>query len=111
MPESIREKYKEETGLEPLTKTGIKTKAYTEYLLDPTKCTVPWMANWNLLYKKNKEKPYKDRDTIMKDLTETDKKKRLEEKCIRGGVGRGELLKAVSEFRREAKEKFEIPNY
>ena len=109
--ERMREKYKAETGTEPLTKAGVKTKAYSDYLLDPTKCTVPWMANWNTLFKKNKEKAYTKKDVIMADLEKLDKENRLKEKCIVGGVGRGKLLKDVASFRREAKEKFEIEDY
>lgn len=111
MPKGIREKYKKETGLEPLTKAGAKTKAYTDYLLDPEKCTVPWAGIWIPMLKKSKEKPFKDRETVLADLKDIDRKGREDEKCVRGGVGRGELLKEAAKLRRETKEKFDIPNY
>lgn len=110
MPESIREKYKKETGKEPLTKAGAKTKDYESYLLSP-ECTVPWYANWSFLYKKNKESPYKTKEALMTDLKEKDRVNRLGEKCVRGGVGRGEQLKETVKFRRESKEKYDIENY
>lgn len=102
----LREKYKKETGAEPLTKTGAQTSAYKEYLL--TKCRVPWMSNWNPLEKKA---PFKDRASIMKELEALDKANKLAEKCIVGGIGRGERLKAVASFRRDMKDKFDIENY
>ena len=106
--ESVRARYKKKTDLEPLTKAGKKTSAYESYLLSKDDCTVPWMSNWNALEKKA---PFKDKPSLMKELESLDKANRLEEKCIVGGAGRGERLKAVAKFRRDMKAKFDIANY
>jgi len=109
--ESTREKYKKDTGLEPLTKAGTQTSAYKEYLLDPKNCTVPWMANWSSIHDKNIETPYKTKTGLLADLEKVDKENRLKESCVIGGKGRGERLKAVAGFRREAIKKYGIENY
>ena len=102
----LRERYKKLTGAEAVDKTGKKTPAYNKYLVE--ECRVPWMSNWNVL---EKESPFKTKDALMKRLTALDKANKLAEKCIVGGVGRGERLKAVASFRREMKEKHSITNY
>ncbi len=107
--EAIQEKYKKDTGLEPLTKAGAKTTGYKEYLLDPESCTVPWLANWSPIFDKNSETPYKTKEGLLKDLGKTDKENRLAEKCVVGG--RGTRVKAVSTFRRESLKKYDIENY
>lgn len=104
--ESTREKYKRDTGLDPLTKTGAKTKAYSDWLLSE-KCTVPWMSNWGKLYDKNKEIPYKTRDTLMYDLEAINKSNKLEEKCVIGNDGREAKPKSIESFRKESKAKFD----
>ena len=108
--ESTREKYKKDTGAEPLTKIGAKTSAYKEYLLSE-KCTEPWLSNWGALYSKNKETPYTKGTDLLGDLKKLDRANRLDEKCIRGGVGRGENLRNIAEFRKESKKKYDVENY
>ena len=103
----LRERYKKATGLDATTKAGAQTTAYKDYLLSE-KCRVPWMSNWNAL---EKEKPFKDKAAIMKRLTTLDKANKLAEKCIVGGAGKGERLKAVAAFRKDMKTKFDIENY
>ncbi len=109
--EKTQEKYRKDTGTEPLTKTGAKTKAYSDYLLTPEKCTVPWMSNWSKIYSKNKAKPYTKGEVLLDDLKTIDRENRLLEKCVIGGTGRGENLKNIAGFRRESKKKFNIENY
>ena len=108
--ESLQEKFERETGQTAVTKAGAKTKVYTDYLLSD-KCSVPWMANWGTLYSKNEEVPYKSGAELLKDLAIIDKNNRLAEKCARGGIGKGERLKAVAKFRRDSKSKYDIENY
>ena len=109
--ETLREKFERETGVKALNKTGAKTKQYSDYLLSPEHCSVPWMSNWANIYKKNKDTPYETGDQLLKDLAEVDKKNRLEEKCSRGGAGTGELLKSIAQFRRESLEKYGIKGF
>ena len=102
----LRERYKKATGVEAMTKAGAQTTAYKDYL--KSECTVPWMSNWNTL---EKEKPFKDKNALMKRLTTLDEANKLAEKCIVGGAGKGERLKAVAKFRRDMKAEYNIANY
>lgn len=84
MPKKIREKYRAETGSEPLTKAGAKTADYKKYL--ETKCTPAWMSVWSPIAKKHEKTPYTDSKSLKADLEKFAREAKMAEKCVIGGI-------------------------